>query len=140
MRNTRVLIGVVTGLLCLSVGVSSAWADSARRYRCEGFAIGVCTAALLHAVCSYNKAPRQPAAVRCAPPVHGRIHEWASRGYGHRRAGHWRTARVWVAPVCKRVRKPGHTSPGGKWVPGRWTTVVKRPRHWEQRSVRVVRR
>jgi len=134
MNKKNFLVVILAGLISVSIGARPAEAGNVQRNRWEGVAIGVGAAVLGGILWNHARNDRhgEPAIHYRKPshPVPGRYHP---RGP----AGHWKVRKVWVAPKYKKIWNPGHYNRRGRWMPGQWIRVEKRPGYWKKERVRV---
>ena len=117
MKKKNIFLIALTMILCFTFLVPSAWAR--RHSSWEGAAIFLGTAflidAFVHAAnqnCAYDRhycPPARKAAVR-----------------SHR---HYRSKRIWVAPVRERIWHKGYYNRHGRWIHGHWE-LIHRPGYW----------
>lgn len=125
----KTIIFWVIAAMGLALSVQPAAAGDKQRHRWEGVAIGVGAAILGHALMHSSDDPYCDNRVEvyhhyaCAPT--------------HHRSGYWESRRVWVAPECEKVWNPGHYTPHGRWVSGRWRMIETSPGYWREDRVWV---
>ena len=134
MKKKNLFIILATLILCFSFMKLSAWAGNVQRNRWEGVAIGIGAAILGNALINHYRysVPTQSTFYQRHPPT---------PHYGHRyrqkSSGHWEVRKVWVPPTYKRVWNPGHYKRHGRWVPGQWMNIEKKPGYWTKERVWV---
>ncbi|MBS3756180.1 MAG: hypothetical protein KGY56_10835 [Desulfobacterales bacterium] len=131
----KIFISLFVVVCLVSFASTPAFAGDKQRHRWEGVAIGVGAAILGHAILSSARddgAARVTVSHRDYRDRHHR--DRCSRAPRHSR-GHWVVQKTWVPPICERTWNPGHYTRHGRWVPGRWITIEKRPGYWVEKKV-----
>jgi len=134
MNKKNLLVVFLAGLISVSIAARPADAGNIQRNRWEGVAIGVGAAVLGGILWNHAKNDRQdaPATYQRRPPYP------AQKGYYPKGpAGRWEVRKVWVSPKYKNVWNPGHYNRRGRWMPGQWIRVEKRPGYWKKERIRV---
>ena len=135
MKKKKLFIVLVTFILCLSFMIPSASAGNVQRNRWEGVAIGIGAALLGTAfIHHYRDSASTRAAVHDPYPPAPYYHR---DRYRCKPSGHWEERKVWVQPVYKRVWNPSHYDRRGRWVPGHWIKIEKKPGYWTKERVWV---
>ena len=132
MKNKKIFIALTTLIFCLFLMKPSAWAGNVQRNRLEGVAIGVGAVILRAAVINHYRStvPARSAVNQHPPPAF----HYDNR-YRQKPSGYWEVRKVWVPPTYRRVWNPGHYNLYGKWVPGQWISIEKKPGYWTQKRV-----
>ena len=117
MKKKNILLIVLTIIVCLTLVVPSAWA---RRHKSlEGAAIFLGTAFLIDAFVHAAHQKYDYDRSYCPPARKAAV-------CSHR---HYRSKRIWVAPVTERIWHKGYYNGRGRWIPGHWE-VIHRPGYW----------
>jgi len=134
MEKKNLFIILTTLILCLSLMKPAAWAGNVQRNRWEGVAIGIGAAILGSALINHYRysVPAQSAIYQHHPPT-----PHYDNRYRQKPSGHWEVRKVWVPPTYKRIWNPGHYKRHGRWVPGQWMNIEKKPGYWTKERVWV---
>ena len=127
MKSKKLMIILTVSLVCFFLIIPSSWAGAKQRHRWEGVAMGIGAAVLGHALYNHYHMYHAPAPVYHKPNP-------------RRPRGHWEYRKVWVPPTYKKVWNPAHYTKRGRWVPGRWIMVEKKPGHWTKEKIWVTSR
>lgn len=132
-------IAILTAsFIIIGLSTSFAQAGAARRHTIEGFLLGT-GVTLLGTAIIHSMHDSGPVVVKTAPRHHHK-HRYAKHHKKHHkgyRKGHWKTRKVWVEPVYKTRRNPGHYNKRGRWIPQRRQKVLVAEGYWEKERVRV---
>ena len=136
MKKISALTLTLILLACFSTAPADAGA--ARRHTIEGFVLGTGVAllgtAIIHGMNNDKQcAPNYPRYTRHKNYRHQRLH--AKYDSGPR--GHWEIQKVWVENKHKKRWNPGHTTPRGHWVEGRYKKIRVQKGHWQEQRVWV---
>ena len=134
MNKRNLLVMVLAGLVSISIAARPAAAGNVQRNRWEGVAIGVGAAVLGGILWNHYRHDRHDVHVTYhrRPP-----HSSPKRYHPKRPVGHWEVRKIWASPKYKTVWNPGHYNRRGRWVPGEWINIEKRPGYWKEARIWV---
>ena len=132
MKKKNLFIILTTLIFCLSFMKPPALAGNVKRNRREGVAIGAGAAILGNALTNHFRysVPARSIVNQHHPPAP----HYRNR-YRHKPLRHWEVRKVWIQPTYKRLWNPGHYNRYGRWIPGQWLRIEKKPGYWTKERV-----